>query len=281
MIALLSSRSSSGSSDGAPPLSVTSSRSSSSRMPTRSSGLSSSPGWSGWTRLVAASVTASLRSATSSGPSGVSRHTADSASRTSTKYSGLAGIPSETSRLSWATSIPGQGWRLRGRGWFCIATGALQPGEAGGNLVHKLLVQRRVRRDGHRHLKVGTRAEQRTLVEGLPGGIRHHRAGFRSDQCGSSEVVRRVVQHGAVSDPLELLAHPRNLFHEQRARLDVGVEAAVDDAHRVEAGRAQVEARTADGGDVDQVTQHLDERARRSPTEAEGPEHPIEPLVRR
>src|SRR5204863_2444187 len=43
---------------------------------------------SGRTRFVAASVTASFRSATSSGPSGVRRQTADSASRTRTRYSG-------------------------------------------------------------------------------------------------------------------------------------------------------------------------------------------------
>src|SRR5881275_598778 len=83
---------------------------------------------------VAASVTASFRSATSSGPSDVSRHTADSASLTSTRYSGLAGMPSETSWLSAETFIAGVAWRLRIRARICIATGPPQALEAFGNL---------------------------------------------------------------------------------------------------------------------------------------------------
>ncbi len=56
------------------------------------------------TKSLAASVTASFRSATSVESSGVRRQTAERASRASTRYPGFAGIVSETSRL--AASIP-------------------------------------------------------------------------------------------------------------------------------------------------------------------------------
>ena len=68
------------------------------------------------TKAVAASVTASLRSATSSGSSDVSLHTAESASRVRTMYSGFAGTFRRTLRVLLSTWVIGSPFPVRPQG---------------------------------------------------------------------------------------------------------------------------------------------------------------------
>ena len=129
----------------------------------------------------------------------------------------------------------------------------------------------------HGDVKVGVGAEQPVRAERPPGGVGDRPPPpSRQAQRRGREVVGRVVDDRAAADARELLAHPRYLGDHPRARLDVGVELAGEDAREVEGGRAEVEDAAAERGAVDQLADHLDHRARGPAREAVDPEQPLE-----
>src|SRR5256885_14004607 len=78
-----------------------------------------------------------------------------------------------------------------------------QPLDSGVQLGADRGVQLRVRYGDAGHLEVVARAQQRAVGERLPVGVRDDRTGLLEADGRRREVVGRVVEDGAATDPLE------------------------------------------------------------------------------